>query len=217
MKPILISAVSLLLVSACSGDTPLSKAVAPSPLPATAPPAASYRVKGMVFVATATGALPLEGAHVQGPRGAAVTTGIDGAYALTGLSGTTFINVTRPGYAPFQAALNVTADTQFDIPMVRAATVSLSGVVFEMLQGSRVPIEGVEVYCDSCGEDGHTFLYTDASGRYRFPELFGRGYTLLLLRKDGYAVKNAIAVGNLEGAAVVVDTDTEFDIELVRR
>ena len=42
---------------------------------------------------------------------------------------------------------------------------SLSGVVFEIADGGRVPIEGVELYCDSCGEFGHTATYTDANGR----------------------------------------------------
>jgi hypothetical protein len=177
----------------------------------------SYVVKGVVSVDTGTGVLPLEGAEVHGPRGVAVTTGSDGSYALTELSGTTVIGVSRPGYAAFQATLNVTADTQFDIRMVRAATVSLSGVVFEMVDGRREPIEGVEVYCDSCGEYGHTATHTDSSGRYVFPELFGRGYTLLLVRKDGYKVKNPVVASNLEGAAVTVDTDTQFDIELIRR
>lgn len=212
MKRILLAAASLALVSGCSG-TRLSNPIAPSAPPVTA----SYIVTGIVFADTETGVLPLEGAEVHGPRGVPVTTGGDGLYALTGLSGTTFVSVTRPGYAPVQTNLNVTSDTQLDIRMVRAATVSLSGIVFELVAGGRVPIEGVEIYCDSCGEYGHTATYTDSTGRYVFPELFGRGYTLLLVRKDGYAVKNPSAAANLEGAAVIVESDTQFDIELIRR
>jgi hypothetical protein len=215
MKHLLIVTASVMLLSACSGSTHASNPAAPTPAAPT--PIASYIVHGVVFADTATGVLPLQGAQVQGPRGSAITTGIDGSYTLTGLAGTTLVNVSRPGYAPVQIRLEVTADMQFDVHMVRAATVSLSGVVFEVVAGDRVPIEDVEIYCDSCGEYGHTRAYTDASGRYSFPELFGRGYTLLLVRKDGYAVKNAIALGNLEGAAVTVDDDTQFDIELLRR
>lgn len=144
MRHLLIVTASVTLLSACSGSTHLSNPVAPT---STAPAAtASYTVHGVVFADTATGVLPLQGAQVQGPRGSALTTGIEGSYTLTVPAGTTFIYVTRPGYAPFQIHLDVTADMQFDVHMGRAATVSLSGVVFEIVAGGRVPIEGVEVY-----------------------------------------------------------------------
>jgi hypothetical protein len=44
----------------------------------------------------------------------------------------------------------------------------LSGVVFEIAAVGRVPLEGVELYCDSCGSpEGHTYVYTNADGFYR--------------------------------------------------
>jgi len=158
MKQLLIAIASLALVAGCSGNTPLSKTVAPSPLPGTAPLTTSYVVKGVVFTDTVTGILPLEGAQVQGPRGAPVTTG------------------TSEWSEHRQCRCRVL-----------------------------------------CSNSQTAAVFTDASGRYLFPELFGRGDTLLLVRKDGYTVKNAIAVGNLEGATVTVNADTQFDIELIRR
>ena len=104
-------------------------------------------------------------------------------------------------------------------PAPPPATFTLSGVVFELTPTGRAPIEGVQVYCDSCGSpDGHTFAYTDTNGFYSF-SWAQDGITPLLVRKAGYDVLNQIRTfpdGTGERDAAVKG-DTRFDIQLVRR
>lgn len=95
---------------------------------------------------------------------------------------------------------------------------SLSGTVSVSTSAGIVLLDDVEVYCDSCGPFGHTFLYTDAEGFYRFPAVTA-GQTPLLVRKVGYTVVGATRVfadgtGTLN---VVVNGDTRFDIQLMPR
>lgn len=94
----------------------------------------------------------------------------------------------------------------------------LSGTVFEMMDGLRRPIENVSVYCDSCGDPlGHTFADTDSEGFYSFAWT-SNGYTLLLVRKEGYQLAGERPTGPVTGQiAATVSGDTRFDIELVRR
>jgi hypothetical protein len=82
-----------------------------------------------------------------------------------------------------------------------------------------VPAEGVQLYCDSCGSpDGHTFTSTDANGFYSF-SWARNGVHPLLVWKVGYAIVDP--TGTLsDGTAVknvMVDGDTQFDIQIVRR
>ena len=98
-----------------------------------------------------------------------------------------------------------------------ASSVSLSGVVFELVAGGLVPINGAELYCDSCGPEGRTWSYTDRDGRYTFPELFYRGYTTLLIRKDGYGLNVPKPSGPYDVIDVTVNGHTQLDVELVRR
>ena len=95
---------------------------------------------------------------------------------------------------------------------------SLSGTVSVNTSAGIVLLDDVEVYCDSCGPLGHTFLYTDAEGFYRFPDVTA-GQTPLLLRKVGYTVVGATRVfADGTGAlSVVVNGDTRFDIRLMPR
>src|SRR5687768_14272471 len=46
--------------------------------------------------------------------------------------------------------------------------VTLFGVVSEETSGGQTPIGGVRIYCDACGEFGHTDSLTDANGYYSF-------------------------------------------------
>lgn len=100
------------------------------------------------------------------------------------------------------------------------ATYILSGVVFERTPTGTAPIENVEVYCDSCGSpNGHTFAYTDANGYYSF-SYTPPGINPLLIRKDGYGDPAGQPPGSVPGhlsRQPIVDGDTHFDIELVRR
>ena len=108
--------------------------------------------------------------------------------------------------------------------------VSLSGVVYEMTPTGRVPIAGATVYCEPCGEDTHTFASADEKGFYHFSGDLSRGGGVWVA--DG--VPTPIAVGPYNKGfedppgmpplrqgpgwrEVLIDGDTIFDIELVRR
>ena len=95
---------------------------------------------------------------------------------------------------------------------------SLFGTVFVNTPGGAVLLDEVEVYCDSCGPVGHTFLYTDGKGFYRFPDVNG-GLTPILITKSGYSVVGATRVfaNGTSELRVTVNGDTRFDIELTPR
>ena len=95
---------------------------------------------------------------------------------------------------------------------------TLSGVVYEVAPTGRVPVQNVEVYCDSCGSEvGHTFAYTDAEGAYKFEWTYD-GTHRLLVTKAGYRVLNPTVMSNgWEARDAIVKGDTRFDIEMVRR
>ncbi len=98
-------------------------------------------------------------------------------------------------------------------------TYTLSGVVYEVTPNGQVPVEDVELYCDSCGSPtGHTFTSTDANGFYSF-SWAQNGVHPLLVWKAGYDVINPM--GTLKtGEAyknATVNGDTRFDIQLVRQ
>ena len=100
-------------------------------------------------------------------------------------------------------------------------------MVFEQTADGRRPIEGVDIYCEPCGRETHTWAVTDSNGTYRFtdgvwtdPTNFP---TRLVIRKVGYGLPpgmprptppNPSCDGCLE---VVINGDTRFDVELVRR
>jgi hypothetical protein len=96
---------------------------------------------------------------------------------------------------------------------------TLSGMVFEMTAAGQVPIEGVEIYCDSCGSpDGHTFVHTDANGFYSLAWA-KNGLHPLLVTKAGYDTFDP--TGTLRDGhgriTAGVQGDTRFDVQLVRR
>ena len=108
--------------------------------------------------------------------------------------------------------------------------VTLFGEVFEATPMGRAPIAGAEIYCDACGEFGHTFLKTDANGFYQFSGDFSSGggvwlngaATPLNVGKEGYRDPDglpALVSRFLSGQGwreVRINGDTRFDIELVR-
>lgn len=108
--------------------------------------------------------------------------------------------------------------------------VSLSGVVYELTPSGRTPIGGAVVYCELCGEQTHTFAYADDNGFYHFSGDLAKGGGVWLAR----GVPTPIAVGyynrdfedppglpqSRNGPGwrdVLIDGDTRFNIELVRR
>ena len=113
-----------------------------------------------------------------------------------------------------------TPSTTYTLPgAVSDVSYVLSGVVFEITAAGPVPIEGVEVYCDSCGSPvGHTFVYTDAKGSYSLAWAMN-GVHPLFVRRTGYEIFDP--TGKLRDQygriSATVRGDTRFDIELVRR
>jgi hypothetical protein len=95
--------------------------------------------------------------------------------------------------------------------------VSLSGLVFEVTADGPVPVAGAEVYCDPCGERGHTSTTTDADGAYQFRGNIAQGGGVwvdatravrLWVNKEGYIQRQP---------RLTIDGDTRYDIELMRR
>ena len=96
---------------------------------------------------------------------------------------------------------------------------TLSGEVFEMTVAGRMLVEGVELYCDSCGSEwGHTLVHTDASGFYSFG-WSRNGAHPLLVRKDGYSIRGATETfaDGTGRITATVNGDTRLDVEVVRR
>jgi hypothetical protein len=111
--------------------------------------------------------------------------------------------------------------------------VSLSGVVYELTEltsSGRTPIAGAIVYCEPCGEGTHTFASADDNGFYQFSGDLATGGGVWVTP----GVPTPIAVGYYnkdyedppglpamrQGPGwreVLIDGDTTFDIELVRR
>jgi hypothetical protein len=94
--------------------------------------------------------------------------------------------------------------------------------------GLVVPVLGVSVYCDACGEVGHTTRTTDASGFYSFSGDIARGggvwisagiATPLIVTKEGYRDPPGLPPGPVSQGwrEVTVKGDTRFDIQLVPR
>ena len=124
-------------------------------------------------------------------------------------------------------------------PVSVLADATLSGTVYEVVTDSPRQIVGIEgvsvfgikgvsVYCEQCGESTHNYAYTDSNGEYVFPRgVWTEGRPSFPIRiwvgKDGYqdppglpkpTPPNPSATGWRE---VLINGDTRFDMELVRR
>jgi hypothetical protein len=116
---------------------------------------------------------------------------------------------------------NVTAPTprQPELPQAGGRPtltgVTLFGVVTESTANGQTPVSDVSIYCDACGEDGHSWVRTDGNGYYSFSGdldagggiWLSAGATVLLLDKEGYQSVRA---------EVPIMQDTRFDIQLAR-
>jgi hypothetical protein len=108
--------------------------------------------------------------------------------------------------------------------------VSLSGVVYELTPTGRTPIAGASVYCEPCGEETHTLATADDNGFYHFSGDLATGGGVWLAP----GVPTFISVGHYNQdyedppglprmghgpgwREVLINGDTRFDIELVRR
>jgi hypothetical protein len=100
-----------------------------------------------------------------------------------------------------------------------APNVTLSGVVFEIVQDAEVPIERVWVYCELCGEETHSGTYTDNKGFYTFKGVWGNAVPILVA-KDGYQDPPGTTYASPFGPGsrdVIVNGDTRFNIQLARK
>ena len=98
---------------------------------------------------------------------------------------------------------------------------TLSGVVFELTTTGQTPIEGVDVYCELCGAETHSWARTDSNGSYSFTGVWTTPdvRTPVWFRKEGYTDPPGIPpVFNESGwRQALVTGDTRFDVELVRK
>ena len=206
------------LLAGC--DARPSSPTAPTPPGPGTPPAVTYSLSGVVSEMTATGAAPIEGATVAEQSGRTVVTDANGHYSLSGLTEMNrVISVSRNGYVTGTRTVTMAGDTQLDIRLERIQSYTLSGVVFEITGDGKIPLEGVEVYCDSCGSpDGHTFVYTDAKGFYSL-SWTTNGVHPLFVTKSGYEIFDPAGTGRdaFGRISATVRGDTVFDVQLVRR
>ena len=109
--------------------------------------------------------------------------------------------------------------------------VSLSGVVYELTPTGRRPIPKAYVYCEACSEQTHMFVLADEGGFSQFSGDVASGGGVWLTP----GITTDIAVGGSYNPdykdppgltparrgpgwrEVLIDGDTRFDIELVRR
>ena len=105
--------------------------------------------------------------------------------------------------------------TQFPPGVLSAYT--LSGVVFEVTTTGETPIEGVAVYCELCGEETHSWSFTDSSGIYSFTGVWTTpgSPTPLWFSKEGYTDPLGVTTSGFR--QVLINGDTRFAVELVRR
>ena len=212
----------------CSGCSSYPSPTSPtSPTPPTPGPSATYSLSGVVVGETDAGLTPLEGVRVEsgdlrvyvGGLRLFAMTDKDGFYSMSGLSaGSNSIRVIKFAYEIDTRNVTINGDTRHDIQLRPQPTFTLSGVVSEMTPTGQVPVADVTVYCDSCGDGGHSWSYTDANGFYNFPAVYA-GTTPLLVRKAGYGLVDRPATYP-DGTTSInanVSGNTRFDIELVRR
>ena len=88
------------------------------------------------------------------------------------------------------------------------SNITLSGFVFEIAQGVKVPIERAWVYCERCGEETHAGMYTDKQGFYSFKGVWGYAFPIRVT-KDDYHDRGL--------RSLTLDGNTQFDVELERK
>ena len=130
----------------------------------------------------------------------------------TGLAGCDGANSPAPTAPSVQVPLTPPASTppRAIFPPGVLSAYMLSGVVVEVTPTGKKPIEGVAVYCELCGEETHSWSFTDSSGIYSFTGVWTTPGTPIPVwfSKEGYTDP----IG-----WVTVNGDTRFDVELVRR
>src|SRR5688572_28498828 len=132
--------------------------------------------------------------------------------------------------APLPPRAVVPAPIPSPFPPGTLRGVSLSGVVYELTRTGLTPIAAAVVDCALCGEETHTFATADDNGFYNFSGDLARGGGVWVVpgvptpiavgyyNKDYEDPPGLPAMGHGPGwREVLIDGDTRFDIELVRR
>jgi len=189
-------------------------------------PTPTYTLSGTVSETTAAGPTAVAGAQVKAvialspERTLFATTDANGFYRIPGMpaGSPASLSVDKSGYITDRRSVTLDGDMRFDIQIVRHGGYTLSGVVSEVTSTGLMPVEQVQVYCDSCGPQGHTFAYTDAEGFYSFSEVQVGGHQLQVT-KEGFRLLDLSGTfpGGTEFKNATVNGDTRFDLRLVRR
>lgn len=222
MKQLLATVIFAVLVSGCDGAGQLRSPTAPAAPPVPPSPLATYTLSGTVTEMTSAGPVAVPGVWVEdGGSHEYAITDATGSYSVTGLRATTsHISASKPGYVSGRRTVTISGDMRLDIQLERiVGYYTLSGMVYEVTPSGRVPIGGVELYCDSCGSpEGHTFVHTDADGLYSFSWAFN-GVTPLFVTKPGYAIVDptGTSIDGFGRLNITVSGDTRFDIQLAPR
>ena len=136
---------------------------------------------------------------------------------VVGCDGADSLAPTAPSVAQAPAPSPAPTPRRPTFPPGVFSAYALSGVVLEMTTTGKTPIEGVAVYCELCGEETHSWSFTDSSGLYSFTGVWTTPGTPtpVWFSKEGYT--DPLAVTPPGYRQVLVDGDTRFDVELVRR
>jgi hypothetical protein len=160
--------------------------------------------------------------------------GISGCSGGSGVSPTPLAQPIVPAPQQTPAVSCVSPETFYGCTYVRKG-VSLSGVVYELTETGPVGIGGAYVYCEACGLLTHTWATADANGFYSFSGDLATGggvwlspgfLTAIGVEHTGY--QDPPGLLPLRGPLfhlpfgpgwreVLIDGDTRFDIQLVRR
>jgi hypothetical protein len=208
-----------IFIAACDGGA--SSPTSGTQPSTTGPATATFTLSGAVWEMTGSGPAPIKAARVtEMGSGRVALTDTSGLYSIPELSAASHtLSIAREGYITQTTRVTLSGDTQLDVRLERVESYTLSGVVFELTAAGQVPIEGVQIYCDSCGSpDGHTWVYTDAGGAYSLAWAVNGRHPLYVI-KAGYDIFDpAGTLRDAEGRITPsVHGDTRFDVQLVKR
>jgi hypothetical protein len=140
-----------------------------------------------------------------------------------------------PVFQPPPSVPCVSPETSFYGCAYTRRGVTLSGQVYEETETGPAGIAGADVYCEACGLTTHTWAKSDGNGFYTFSGDLANGggvwlapgfLTAISIQHTGY--QDPPGLPPLRGPMfhipdgsgwreVLIDGDTRFDIQLVRR
>jgi hypothetical protein len=198
---------SALLAAICAGCSQPS-----GPSPVVGPPL--YSVTGVVSEMTSSGPVPVAGIKVEDPvsRNSSSTDGY-GQFRLALTEGVYALQATGPQFEARSQTVTVAGNIRLDIQMTRRVSFTLSGRVSEDTGDGKVPIEGVEIYCDTCGPGGHSWADTDRDGLFSLFDV-APGNNPIFVRKTGYVLLGE--VDQYGRKRIVVTQDMQVDISMAK-